>query len=116
MSVSTNLKILRGKKRLSQQEVADHLEIDRNTYIKWENGTADIKSQHIPKIAEIFNVEISDLFTEEKLCFTNNNYDNKDNSIGQKDLQQGIIINLSDKELAKHLATQLEVLINNFKK
>ena len=116
MSVSTRLRILRSKKKLSQQEVADHLEIDRNTYIKWENGTADIKSQHIPKIAEVFNVEIADLFKEDQKLSITNNFDNKDNSSGQKDLQQGIIINLSDTEVAKKLSIQLETIISSLKK
>jgi hypothetical protein len=39
-----------------------------------------------------------------------------DNSIGQKDFQQGIIINITDSEAAKVISSQLEELIKKFKK
>ncbi len=95
------------------------LGLDRNTYTNWENETTDIKSQYIPKLAEIFEVSILDLFQEgQKNQFVNNNYDNKnqDNAIGQKDIQQGIIINITDSEAAKMLSSQLEELIKSLKK
>lgn len=43
MGVGTNLKRLRNKTKLSQQEIADKLNIDRATYINWENETFDVK-------------------------------------------------------------------------
>ncbi len=39
MGVGTNLKRLRSKTKLSQQEIADMLGLDRNTYTNWENET-----------------------------------------------------------------------------
>jgi len=115
MGVGTNLKKLRSKTKLSQQEIADMLGLDRNTYTNWENETTDIKSQYIPKLAEIFEVSILDLFQEgQKNQFVNNNYDNKEN--GQNDIQQGIIINITDSEAAKMLSSQLEELIKSLKK
>ncbi len=65
MSIDRNLKALRINAKKSQQEIADLLNIDRKTYAKWENGH-EIKSSYIPLIAEIFKLEISDLFTNEK--------------------------------------------------
>lgn len=44
MGVGTNLKRLRSKTKFSQQEIADMLGLDRNTYTNWENETTDIKS------------------------------------------------------------------------
>ncbi|WP_294209509.1 helix-turn-helix transcriptional regulator [uncultured Chryseobacterium sp.] len=115
MGVGTNLKKLRSKTKLSQQEIADMLGLDRNTYTNWENETTDIKSQYIPKLAEIFEVSILDLFQEgQRNQFVNNNYDNKEN--GQNDIQQGIIINITDSEAAKLLSSQLEELIKSLKK
>lgn len=115
MGVGTNLKRLRSKTKFSQQEIADMLGLDRNTYTNWENETTDIKSQYIPRLAEIFQVSILELFdAKAKSEFVNNNYDNKEN--GQKDIQQGIIINITDSEAAKVIRSQLEELIKSLKK
>ena len=62
MGVGINLRRLRSKTKFSQQDIAEMLDLDRGTYINWENETSDIKSQYIPKLAEILGVEIQDLF------------------------------------------------------
>ena len=118
MGVGTNLKKLRSKTKLSQQEIADMLGLVRNTYTLWENEATDIKSQYIPKLAEIFQVKIQDLFDDQKDTTYNNleNADLKDNSIGQKDFQQGIIINITDSEAAKVISSQIQELIKSLKK
>lgn len=116
MMIGINLKKLRNKTKYSQQDVADILEIDRVTYANWENETTDVKSQYIPKLADFFGVTIQDLFAQDpKNNIVNNNFDNRDNAIGQKDIQQGIIINISDSEIAKELADQIKDLIQNIK-
>jgi len=114
MGVGTNLKRLRAKTKLSQQDIADQLNIDRATYINWENETFDIKSQYIPKLAGIFKVDIKDLFEEDikNINITNNTFDNKDNSTGGNI----IVFNFSDKEIAERLSSQIEQIINNIKK
>ncbi len=99
MGVGTNLRKLRTKAKLSQQEIADILELDRGTYIKWENEVTDIKSQYIPKLAQIFGVEIQELFfDDQKVRITNNTFDNKDNSTGI------IIFNFTNKEVPSEIA------------
>lgn len=111
MAVGTNLRKLRSKTKYSQQDIADLLEIDRVTYTNWENETTDVKSQYIPKLAEIFDVEIEELFENDPRLQINN-FENLDNSIGQ----HGIIINVSDKETAKLLSEQIKELVRNLKK
>lgn len=117
MGVGTNLKKLRiNKTRFSQQDVADKLEIDRVTYINWENESSDIKSQYIPKIAEIFDVEIQDLFKDDKKIQVTNNIENKDKTgAGGVGVQKGkIIINMiiTDEKSAITLSEQFEKIIN----
>ena len=94
MSIANNLKIIRNKQNISQQEVADYLGIDRKTYMNWELGTVDIKSSYIPKLAEFLRVEIGDLFKNKgsEIIINQHNTDNKDNSIN------GIVLLLTDKE------------------
>jgi transcriptional regulator with XRE-family HTH domain len=112
MGVGTNLKKIRtNKTKLSQQEIADMLGLDRSTYINWENETSDIKSQYIPKLAEIFDIDIKDLFEDQKTSqVSNNTFDTKDNSVGI------IIFNLSDKEATDKIGSQISELIKNIKK
>ena len=107
MSVGDNLRIIRNKKNISQQEIADFLGVDRKTYVSWEAGTADIKSSYIPKLAEFLHVEIKDLFREKTadIIITQHNTYNKDNSIN------GIVLLLTDKEAVDQL---IEVMKKRF--
>ncbi|KUJ57600.1 MULTISPECIES: helix-turn-helix transcriptional regulator [Chryseobacterium] len=111
MGIGTNLKRLRSKTKYSNQEIADLLGVDRNTYASWESESTDVKSQYIPQLADIFKVRIQDLFDDEQK-FQINNFENRDSATGQ----QGIIINITDSETAKLLSSQLEELIKNLKK
>lgn len=115
MGVGTNLKRLRNKTKLSQQEIADKLNIDRATYINWENETFDVKSQYIPKLAEIFDVELHEFFKDDQKIQITNNIENKDKA-GGVGVQKGNvvinIINVSDESSAIKLSEQLEKLLN----
>lgn len=113
ISVGTNLKKLRGRTKYSQQDIADMLNVDRLTYINWENETTEIKSGYIPKLADIFNVKIQDLFDSDQSVQINN-FENTDHStvLGH----QSIVINISDAETAKLLGEQIQELIKNLKK
>jgi transcriptional regulator with XRE-family HTH domain len=64
MNIGYNLRVLRNKNNVSQQEIADYLGVDRKTYISWESGMVDIKSSYLPKLAEFLHVEIRDLYRE----------------------------------------------------
>lgn len=113
MGVGTNLKRLRNKTKFSQQDIADQLNIDRVTYANWENEMFDVKSQYIPKLSEIFNVDIKDLFEDDlkTIHTTNNTFDNNDSSTNSNI----IVFNLSDKNVAEKLNLQIEELIKNLK-
>jgi len=99
MDIANNLRKFRNKSNISQQEVADTLGIDRKTYIGWEAGTSDIKSQYIPELAKLFNVEIGEFFREKSsdIIINQHNTDNKENSIN------GIVLLLTDKEVMDQL-------------
>jgi len=107
MSIGDNLRVIRNKKNISQQEIADFLGVDRKTYVSWEAGTADIKSSYIPKLAEFLHVEINDLFREKSadIVINQNNTDNKDGSIN------GIVLLLTDKEAVNQL---VEIMKDRF--
>lgn len=100
MSIGDNLRAIRNRSNISQQEVADYLGVDRKTYVSWEAGNADIKSSYLPKLAEFLHVEINDLFREKSndIVIHQHNTDNKDTSINNS-----IVLLLTDKEAVSRL-------------
>lgn len=62
----TNLKSLREKKGVSQQAVADYLEITRQAYSNYENGKRQADYETLLKLGEFFNVSIDYLLNKEK--------------------------------------------------
>lgn len=119
MGVGKNLKKLRSRTKFSQQEIADMLDLDRKTYTCWENETTDIKSNYIPKLADIFQVSILDLFeagNKDNGCDIPENFNIRDRTAARKGFQQGIVININDPETAKFIGSQLEELIRSLKK
>ncbi len=101
MNVGKNLKVIRNRRNISQQEIADFLGIDRKTYASWEAGT-DVKCAYIPKLAKFFQVEIEDLFQEKSADIM---IDALNTSVENKDAQgNNIILVLTDKESANQLA------------
>ena len=65
-----------------------------------------MKSEYIPELAKVFNVEISDLFREKSseiiINQQNANSDNKENSVN------GVILLLTDKESVNKLVEVLK--------
>ncbi len=112
MSVGNNIRRLRTRAKKSQQEIADLLGVERNTYANWENEQTDIKSEYIPKLSEIFNVEINELFENEGKVKIINNSTNYDSSSGGN----SFVINISDKETAEKIASLVEKLVKNLDK
>ncbi|MBS1573497.1 MAG: helix-turn-helix transcriptional regulator [Bacteroidetes bacterium] len=104
MNIADNLKILRNRSKLSQQEVADQLGVDRNTYSNWEKGSNNIKSEFIPPLAKVFGVDIGTLFKEKTSAIVTNQIDenNNDNSIN------GIVLLLTDKDSVDRLVEVLK--------
>lgn len=56
------LKDLREKLKMSQQELADILHIDRTAITKWENGVTSPKTPMLPQLAKALECTIQDLF------------------------------------------------------
>lgn len=55
--IAEKLKHYRESCALSQQQVADALNIDRSTYTKYETGKSDPNINTLVKIAKIFNID-----------------------------------------------------------
>ena len=61
---SDNLKALRIRKGLSQQELAAQLHIVRQTVSKWEKGLSMPDAQMLVRLADIFGISVGALLGE----------------------------------------------------
>ncbi len=104
-TISKNLRKLREKNtNYMQKDIADLLGIKQSTYSTWESGENDVKSEYIPKLAELFGVEIKDLFetVSTKIKINQKNTDNKDNSIN------GLIFVVADEKSINKIVSVLK--------
>lgn len=60
-----NLKILRKKKEISQEQLAAQLNVVRQTISKWEKGLSVPDAELLVKLSEILDVSVSDLLGTE---------------------------------------------------
>jgi len=98
MNFSNNLRELRHKQKVSQEDFADFLGVDRKTYARWEDGESGVSSDYLPKIAEFLNVEIGELFKEKPGDIVVNQNDNKECLINA-----GVFLLINDKEAVDHI-------------
>ena len=59
-----NIKYLREKRNLDQQELADILSVPRSTLACWENDLRNPKLEQIVKIAEFFNTNLDIIYKD----------------------------------------------------
>ena len=66
MSFREQLIILRDKSKLSQQELADKLDVSRQTVSRWEAGKSLPSLNQVGKICKVFGIDPSVLLGEEE--------------------------------------------------
>ena len=59
-----NLKLLRTRKNLSQEELADRINVVRQTVSKWEKGLSVPDSEMLIRLADVFEVSVGELLGE----------------------------------------------------
>ncbi|OXB15442.1 hypothetical protein B0A68_10305 [Flavobacterium reichenbachii] len=64
-TVGNNLKILRKIKNLSQEQVADHLNISQSAYVRMERGESTSWASHFVKICQVFEITPEELVKKE---------------------------------------------------
>ena len=64
MKFGENLKKLRKSKNLSQEELADKVNVSRQSVSKWETGEAYPEMNNILQLCKIFNCEINSLVND----------------------------------------------------
>ena len=66
MNLGENIFRLRTEKNLSQGDLADALDVSRQSVSKWENNSAVPELEKLLKMAQIFGITIDELVTGEK--------------------------------------------------
>lgn len=66
MDISEKIKILRNDRNLSQEELAEKLEVSRQTVSKWESGKAQPDSEKVLALARLFEVSTDFLLRDEQ--------------------------------------------------
>ena len=61
-----NLQLIRKKKKLSQMQMAEKLNIAVSTYCQYETGERNIPAEIVDKISNILEIDIKDIFTPTK--------------------------------------------------
>ncbi len=64
MSVHENIRFIRRAKGLTQEEMAEKLDMSVNGYGDIERGLSDVKLTRLQQIADLFDVELPDLLEE----------------------------------------------------
>lgn len=82
MSITKNLANLRKENHLTQEQMAEKLQMSKNGYAKLERGESKLNIEHLQQIANVFNLNIVDLLKEDRdlnllVGDNNGNYANK---------------------------------------
>lgn len=65
MFISSNLKVLRKEKLLTQAQVADSIGVNSSTYNKYESGNVEPNLSTLLAMAELFEVSVDKLLRED---------------------------------------------------
>ena len=65
MNIGNNIKQLRQKNNLTQEQVAGKLGVSYRAVSKWENGANTPDIALLPEIANLFGVTIDSLFSDD---------------------------------------------------
>ena len=64
MKFGDNLKLLRKNKKMSQEELAERMNVSRQSVSKWETGEAYPEINNILQLCKVFNCKINDLVND----------------------------------------------------
>lgn len=66
MELSETIKEFREKAGLTQEELAEKMEVQRNTVWRWENKRANLKADTLQRLSEVLNIPSVELMKTAK--------------------------------------------------
>lgn len=91
VSLGEKLKQARLNKNISQEYMAEALDISQKTYSNFENNKTIPNFSQIEKIAEMLEVSILDFANNDKVCFSNNTISGGNNGYVINNLPEKLI-------------------------
>jgi len=90
LSFSEKLRALRKEKGLSQEQLAELLNVSRQSVSKWESGQTYPEIEKLIILSNLFKITLDDLVNDKKVEFTANidNESKKDDRENEKDYQE----------------------------
>jgi transcriptional regulator with XRE-family HTH domain len=70
--VGQQIRVIRNKRGISQEYLADQLGLAQSTLARIEQGKAKLAARLIPKVCETLEAELEDIFASEKVRIENN--------------------------------------------
>jgi transcriptional regulator with XRE-family HTH domain len=71
--IGSNLQAFRQRIGLTQDQIAEFLNVDRSLISHYEKGSREVTYVHLKNLSHLFNVEVED-FVEENRAFQELNY------------------------------------------
>lgn len=68
MALSENIKTRRKALKMSQEYVAEQLDISRQAVAKWESGKSEPTTENLVKLAALFEMSVSELVEPENIA------------------------------------------------
>ncbi|WP_034680846.1 helix-turn-helix domain-containing protein [Chryseobacterium piperi] len=93
--IGQNIKVIRELKNLTQEYVAERLDMPVGNYSKIENGKTDITLSKLEKIAEVLQVDYQQILSLNPTQFFNNCITNGYNGINNHNMYASV----KDKEI-----------------
>jgi len=66
--LGNNVQILRKQRGLSQEKLAEKVDVSKNTISDIEKGKKFARANTLVRIAEFFNIQVYELFSPKVLC------------------------------------------------
>ena len=106
-TIGNRIRLFRTARGLSQENVAEMLQMSVSWYAKVERGEIDLSISHIEQIAKIYNLSAGDLL---KIAENYNNFNNSVNNINGAFNNSGSITVQEKNEKIESLETSLKEL------
>lgn len=114
MTAQNNIRQLREKLDMTQEQMAEKLHLTKNGYAKIERGETTLTVARLEQIANIFNVDMNDLLKEKSdvnLLLGDNNHSNFHNHYyNNQDIEKLQLIIEHQKELLIQKDKEIDLL------
>ncbi len=90
MGIGNNLKLLRKRKKMSQEDVAKSLSLTRSSYSGYENNVAQPSLENLILLSDFFKISVDDILKKDFSSF---------NEYQWKELEDGVNMDVKGKRL-----------------